>query len=336
MLQDIASRTNTAIIEQTQKRDIRYENKKQAECHQVFKTSTYEEFKNINPDRVPRTCRWVLEHRQFNQWQRSPHDDLLWISADPGCGKSVLSKYIVERELGGTDGHSVCYFFFKDNESQDSIATALCALLHQLFASQPRLIRHAMDAYEKNGAKLQNEVDELWRILLAAATDERANGVTCVLDALDECRGDDRERLIRLLKNFYNQYATSTRRVQLKFLVTSRPYEDIELGFGLPSIRLAGEESNADISEEINLVIKQKVSTAACELHLDQEVQDMLEAKLLTTSHRTYLWLHLVIKELYRPGEKRTKKAYTKMIDSLPATVEDAYERILSRHSHGR
>ncbi|KAG7152782.1 putative ankyrin repeat protein like [Verticillium longisporum] len=233
-LQQLLSNANTAIVEQTQKHEIRYENERQIECHRAFKTSKYEEFKNINPDRIPGTCKWVLEHPQYMQWCQGGHDDLLWISADPGCGKSVLARSLIHGELGGTSEHTVCYFFFKDNEEQDSLATALCAVLHQL-----------------------------------------------------------------------------------------------------PSIRLAGEESNADISEEINLVIQQKIQTAGDRLHPEQEVRDALQARLLATPQRTYLWLHLVWDELNN-SSKRTKKAFLKKIDSLPSTVEEAYEKILTRHGSGQ
>lgn len=123
-----------------------------------------------------------------------------------------------------------------------------------------------MPTFEKNGERLQTEVDELWRIFTAAATDDRATSVTCVLDALDECCTNDRRKIIQFLTNFHNRQTSFTTKFQFKFLVTSRPYQDIELEFrNVPepqTIRLAGEESNADISEEINLVIKHEVATA--------------------------------------------------------------------------
>ena len=158
-----------------------------------------------------------------------------------------------------------------------------------------------------------------------------------MLDALDECQGEDRRKLVRLLTDFYCRCPSASRgSSQLKFLVTSRPYQDIEIGFDhipseLPSIRLAGEESNADISEEINLVIRQRIARAGIKLHPDQDVRDTLQAKLLATQNRTYLWLHLMWDELER-SRKRTKKAFLKKIDSLPSTVEDAYEKILARN----
>ncbi|KAK1621903.1 hypothetical protein BDP81DRAFT_387273, partial [Colletotrichum phormii] len=333
-LHKLVSNTNTAISAQTQKQEIRYESQKQVDCHQTFKTSAYEKFKNINPDRVPGTCKWVLEHPRYTKWQQSRQDDLLWISADPGCGKSVLAKSLIDEEINQSNEHTVCYFFFKDNDDQNSLATALCAILHQLFYYQPLLIRQAMAAFEKNGEKLQTEVDELWRTFIAAGKDDQAVSVTCVLDALDECCVDDRQKLIRFLTNFHNQPTISTGKFQIKFLVTSRPYQDIETEFrNIPepqTIRLAGEESNADISEEINLVIRHEVATAGYKLGISQEVQDVLQEKLFAVPHRTYLWLHLVMDEIYHsPGWP--KHAFIKTINTLPTKVEDAYENILGR-----
>lgn len=61
-------------------------------CHQLLRNSNYEMHKNRNPDRVKETCKWFLEHPNFKQWFENEDSSLLWVSADPGCGKSVLSK----------------------------------------------------------------------------------------------------------------------------------------------------------------------------------------------------------------------------------------------------
>ncbi|KAH6687283.1 ankyrin repeat protein [Plectosphaerella plurivora] len=218
---------------------------------------------------IPQLCGWTSADHML---ETDP------ISADPGCGKSVLTKALIDEELSSTDDHTVYYFFFTDNKGQNDLATALYAILHQLFGRLPHLLHHAAKAFSRNGRKLQNETD-------------------------------GRRKLIRLVTDFYARRVSASRSI-LKFLATS-----------------PGEESNADISEEINLVIRQKVQ----ELRTDQKVRDMLEAKLLATSNRTYLWLHLVWDELQQ--SRRSKAALMKKIDLLPSTVEDAYECILSRIS---
>ena len=161
----------------------------------------------------------------------------------------------IDNELQNTDTHTVCYFFRKDNEVQDNIANALCALLHQLFARHPQLLQHAAPAWEKGGDKLATEVDELWRILLAAATDLDCHNVTCVLDGLDECRKEDRHEIIQRLTWFYSAASLlDAQKSRLKFLITSRPYGDIESGFksipsSLPMNRLLGELENDQIRD---------------------------------------------------------------------------------------
>jgi hypothetical protein len=239
-----------------------------------------------------------------------------------------------------TDEHVVCHFFFKDNDEQDHVATALCALLHQLFSHQPRLIQYAIPAWEKAGDKVVNEVAELWRTFLAAARDDEAPDVTCVLDALDECRPSDRRWLIDMLAKFCTQIPPSSstvRRGRLKFLLTSRPYDDIQAEFrkrldDLPTIRLRGEEENDHIHEEIDMVIRIQVAQLALDLQLDGQTKERLEERLLKMEHRTYLWLHLAIEDIYEiyRNSLRPEEA---SIQSLPSTVEDAYEKILSRVS---
>ena len=326
------------VKQENEKQDKRYLNSQHRDCHKAFKTSAYEQHKHVNPDRVDGTCMWVLSHPQYRQWFAKAHDDLLWISADPGCGKSVLAKSLVDNELRNTDSHTMCYFFFKDNEEQDNITTALCALLHQLFTHRPQLIRHAVPAWEKTGDKLTKEAPELWRTFLAATRDDEAHDVTCVLDALDECRPSDRHWLIDMLTGFYTQISPSsskTPRGRLKFLVTSRPYDDIEVGFqktleNLPTIRLRGEEENDQIHKEIDLVIRVRVAKLASDLKLDRQIKDRLENKLLKMEGRTYLWLHLAIDDIYETYRDSVRPEETS-IDTLPSTVGDAYEKILSR-----
>ena len=138
--------------------------------------------------------------------------------------------------------------------------------------------------------------------MLAAARDPEAYDITCVLDALDECRLSDQRLLIGMLTRFYAQKSPNPTapRGRLKFIVTSRPYDDIEVEFqrtlvDLPTIRLRGEEENDQIHQEIDLVIRMRVAKLTKELNLGLQIKSQLEDKLLSMKHRTYLWLYLAI-----------------------------------------
>ncbi|KAE8362703.1 hypothetical protein BDV27DRAFT_15755 [Aspergillus caelatus] len=313
----------------------------QQKCHQVFKTSSYEQHKDINPDRVSGTCQWALQNPYYLDWWTSNCDDLLWISADPGCGKSVLSKSLIDDVFEeSSSAVSVCYFFFKDNDEQNNFATALCAILHQLFSQQPNLLQHAIQSWTKNGDKLRQEVGELWRIFMAATSDPTSLKTVCVLDALDECCPDDQDRLIQKLNDFYSGTGTSTQKNWLKFLITSRPYDEIRSGFQpiidqFPHIHLQGEQENNLIHKEIDLVVKVKVKELAKISRLSADVEQRIEQQLLQMQHRTYLWLYLAIDDI-RTTFRESLRPEKESIELVPRSVNAAYQKILNRVPSGR
>ncbi|KAH0543038.1 hypothetical protein FGG08_002646 [Glutinoglossum americanum] len=94
--------------------------------------------------------------------------NLLWVSADPGCGKSVLSRALVGEGLLITMSRrpTICYFILKDDDvNRRSGANALCAILHQLFMQKPVLLEHAVLYFKNNGSLLRTTFGTLWDIL---------------------------------------------------------------------------------------------------------------------------------------------------------------------------
>jgi ankyrin repeat protein len=311
---------------------------KELECIQALRTSAsdYEQFKDRNSSRLRGTCKWVLHHDNFQNWKNSSSSSLLWISADPGCGKSVLSKSLVDEDIQNTDTRTICYFFFKDdNDAQKDVAIALSALLHQLFQRKPKLIKHAMSDFAANGNKFPQLFHTLWDILINTVADPEAGEVVCILDALDECVEAGRYQIINALRTFYQQASSGKNTSQLKICVTSRPYPDIERRFTdltdkFPTIRLHGEQESDVISHEIDLVIKWRVSQLGSELKLNNSERSNLEIELLGMTHRTYLWLTLIfdiIRKMIRPTSRKLKA----VVSNLPSTVYEAYEAILTR-----
>jgi hypothetical protein len=262
---------------------------------------------------------------------------LLWVSADPGCGKSVLARSLIHEDLKATESRVVCHFFFKDdNDEQKSSTTALSALLHQLFSQKQSLIKYALSDYGKESKKLPQLFYKLWNILTNSASDPEAGEVICVLDALDECEESGRYNIITALNTLYKKISCSKRTLpKLKFLVTSRPYLDIERKFteltqDLPTIRLQGEQESEAIRREIDLVIKWRVSRFGSELQLNDLERSTLEKELLSMTHRTYLWLKLIF-DILRRTVRPTKNKLKTIIGTLPPTVDKAYEAILSK-----
>lgn len=188
------------------------------------------------------------------------------MSADPGCGKSVLARHLIDSVLpSSTKGRAVCYFFFKDDyEDQRRADIALCCILHQLFQQNRGLLSDAiLNQFDTGGAAFTNSFPKLWRIFISAATEESAGEIICLLDAIDECEEGGRFHLAQELCNLYR----TERDMKLKFLTTSRPYGSIRQGFQelkfpeSPMIHLSGEDEEEveKISREIDAFIKARV-----------------------------------------------------------------------------
>ena len=262
-----------AIVTASKARSEEHRTDEEIDCHRVFRTSDYEAQKNRNSKRVNNTCNWFLQHPIYKQWRDQGKDSLLWVSADSGCGKSVLSRSLIDNEFCDMDSYTVCYFFFKeDNENQKYAKNALCSILHQFFGEKSHLLKHSVPAFHQNGNTLPELFDRLWSIFTSIATDPEAGNIICVLDALDECKASDRADLVDKLNQLY-QHTTEngSGKSALKFLVTSRSYETIENTFDPSTIRLAGEEESDAIRQEIDLVIKDKVPTIALKLRVKDQ-----------------------------------------------------------------
>ena len=308
----------------------------QKKCLQLFCLTRnnsdvmYDWYKDRVEDRVDGTCQWLVQHDHFKAWLAQESGPLL-VSADPGCGKSVLAKYLIDQGLPQQSA-TICYFFFKDQD-QNTARQALCALLHQLFSQNLSLIQHAMRAFNNMGPALIQSERSLLAILRDAVQDPEAGPVIIVLDALDECAESELNSLIRDVESLL--CGKQSAHAKLKVFMTSRPYEQILYKFSdlldaFPHIHIPGEEESETISQEINLVIRYRVEQLARKQRLSGRIKSSLEAILLGTEHRTYLWVYLVFDYL-DTGFAKTTKGVEAALQTLPKSVNQAYERILSR-----
>lgn len=318
----------------------------------------YARYKNINPERVPGTCEWFLADDRFCEWRDSQTGALLWASAGPGCGKSVLSRCLIDEGHLTPDSMItiessvikasqkplvICYFFFKEGgEGRMDGAHALCAILHQLFLHPltSHLITCALPNHKYHANSLTQKMEVLWQILVDCVESSSAE-IICVLDALDECRGDSAQQLLGMIKESYSQHK-SLRPSRLKFLITSRPYEDIKGLFDtLESVatymHFDGDESgkSRQIGEEINLVIDARVGKLAGSF--SNEDRDKISQQLKRMENRTYLWLHLTLNIIETKRSAYSRSAdIEQLLKELPYRVADAYEKILSKSQDER
>lgn len=313
--------------------------KKQALLQDLATASNYKTDKNFVSARTTGTCEWFFEDQTFQQWRECPESSLLWVTAGPGCGKSVLARALIDegRVSKNVVSSTVCYFFFKDSQERRTQSThALGALLHQLF-QDPDLIKHGLASHRNHGKSLLEAFDDMWEILLKVANDPDAGEIVCVIDALDECEQTSRLQLLDRIIAFYSQPDLKTTSTVLKFLITSRPYEDLDDRFQhlrnvSNYVRCDGDEHSQQIGQEINIVIDAEIKDILP--NHSQSDQTLIANRMKSRGNRTYLWLFLTI-DIIKSSRSKYRKisSIEGLMNDLPIQIADAYEKILSRSS---
>ncbi|KIH90029.1 hypothetical protein SPBR_00342 [Sporothrix brasiliensis 5110] len=261
---------------------------------------------------------------------------------DPGAGKSVLARHLVDtilpRELASS---LICYFFFKDeDDGKRSAKSALRCMLHQVFEQRQELLSDKIvNRFGGGGGYETNSLADTWDIFMQTLSQrlpsEEHLSVVCVIDALDECDSGEQAELMRILCNYYEVLGHDPR-FSIKMLITSRPYSSIRKGLhplesnGLSLIHLRGEtdEEVEKIKQEIDLVIQAEVDQLQSYFQLDATEMETLLAGLQKFDNRTYLWVHLTLDVIKAQFDEEMDLAT--IASSLPPSVDAAYERMLS------
>lgn len=149
----------------------------------------YESGKNLNPLTVAGTRESFFNHEKFRTWRDRDPACILWLSAGPGCGKSVLSRALIDgsRLTTKESTSTICYFFFKEGDPQRMTSTsALSAILHQLFTLHPdkNLINCALGSHNDFGNNLRYNFHRLWNILLNCVEQDEAGKIVCLIELL--------------------------------------------------------------------------------------------------------------------------------------------------------
>jgi hypothetical protein len=284
------------------------------------------------------TLGWVLEHGRYKHWIHLDDTDnsrFLWISGNPGCGKTVLSKFLLDsvedsvKTQGLARKQPVLYFFFDDKyDKQKSAVSLLRTLLHQILEQLPALIDHVMPYYISQGTNMVESLGTLWKIFRAVTTDRKyLDGVYVFVDALDECDETSRENLLSYFEQHFNDISKDSDSTFLKVVATSRPYPRIE--HSLPSdfcIRLKTEDAEGRINEDISSFISHtinKIMGAEYDKGLLKDIEDSMKAQ----ADGMFLWASLVIEDLRVTPLKEIRDK----LKTIPSGIDALYRNLLDQ-----
>jgi len=102
-------------------------------CLKSLKPSDYESYRDgLWLRRHENTCTWVLDDWRYRTWAEKDGHAILWISGDPGCGKSVLLSFLTKEIIRGKRLH-MAYFFCDDKHERLRTAHAILVNLLMQF-----------------------------------------------------------------------------------------------------------------------------------------------------------------------------------------------------------
>lgn len=305
-------------------------------CLILFSGFHVADYKAELPKPVEGTCNWILKHPQYVSWASKRESTLLWLTGNPGCGKTILSAYLTEQLDGPKHGSSaafVCFYFCDDRVSaQKDGKSILRSIIYQILRRRRSLIKYLKAIIDIQGPNLASSFQSLWNIFLAITSDPILGPVHIVVDAIDECEAQTRDKflnaVIELLQKPQKIDDISPRCI--KIFMTSRPSLTNNYIFnGLLNSLLPLEEYQGDLSEDVKLVIERKVEQIVQKFNCPPEVEESLKQGLYSKADQTFLWVSIVLKYL-EESLSASKTGIQKIITEVPRDLQAIYQNFLT------
>ncbi|KAG4428261.1 hypothetical protein IFR05_016257 [Cadophora sp. M221] len=153
---------------------------------------------------------------------------IFWLSGLAGTGKSTISR-TVARRCSEQKGLGASFFFSRGGGDVSNAGKFFTSLAVQLAKSIPSLQKQICDAIVEQSDIASLSLLEQWRQLILGPLQrlqKPPESYVLVIDALDECEGDENVRtILKLLAE-----ARSLKTVRLRVFLTSRPEIPIRHG----------------------------------------------------------------------------------------------------------
>lgn len=192
--------------------------------------------------------------QRIAEWAVNSNDEaLFWLNGMAGTGKSTISRTVAESVA--QKGQLGASFFFKRGETDRGTMTKFFSTIAaDLTRRDPTIASLVKEAIETDPSisrrAMPEQFDKL--ILQPLSLLQRKEPIVIIVDALDECDGDDNAKLIIYLF----ARAKTLISVQLKVFLTSRPELPLRLGFKA----IEGKYQDLILHEIPNLVVEHDIS----------------------------------------------------------------------------
>ncbi|CZS79343.1 unnamed protein product [Fusarium graminearum] len=278
---------------------------------------------------LPGATDWILTNDNFTSW-RDGEKCFLWIKGDAGKGKTMLICAIIQ-SLERDNHNHVSYFFCQAGvPTMNNATSVLRGLLYGMVRYHPHkenllpYVRKEFDFITEGIFEGPNLWQIIRKILVAILKDSLMNQTVFVIDALDECEGNQTELLKFIVE--------TSSKLGIKWLVSSR--KNPVIGNKLHGIVNSEKgltidlESNEDLtSGAVKNLIEVRLRDMSWWNTCGDELRDTIKHNLEEKSGNTFLWVAMVCQEL----KECTKTQALKASIEFPSGLGKLYERMLKK-----
>jgi NACHT domain len=140
--------------------------------------------------------------KDIDDWYNNANGKhIMWLSGWAGTGKSTIAR-TVARKLQDDNRLAASFFFSRAHDDTSSAACFATTIAYQLGDFDPRVREIIEDTLEKHPRLITQSIPEQWRKLVLGPLAEVGQNpadqkpLLLVIDALDECAGEDNVALI--------------------------------------------------------------------------------------------------------------------------------------------
>ncbi|KAI4286618.1 MAG: hypothetical protein L6R35_004132 [Caloplaca aegaea] len=280
-----------------------------------------EDLENLTERTMQGSCQWLLQRQAFQDWiSDSPKTSgLLWLTGNPGAGKSILASYVIallkERSFSG---RCHFHFFLAAHQTKRTVSYLLrsialqAALLDEVFCA--RLI----ELHDSTGVLFgQQKATMIWEkvfegILFRTPSQDP---FFWVFDGLDEA--ETPAELVKLLSRIRAA-------VRINILLLSRANKDLVSGIRqfLPTAvhePISAEDNKDDIREYVMSSIQRILP--------GDPTQEEIVQDILSKASGSFLWVRLAMERIR--DNWYTKDDIRTALTEIPEGMGPLYERML-------
>ncbi|KAH7113664.1 ankyrin repeat-containing domain protein [Dactylonectria estremocensis] len=266
-------------------------------CMTLLNDSDAAKHAELPPKPIPGTCQWIRRHHLFVSWLEKGSNALLWLTGNPGCGKTMLSYSLAQnfKEVRArsrtTDGRAV-----------------LIGLIFQIIERHRSMIRHVRRSFSS-----------LWGIFLRIVKDPKAGSLYVILDALDECEKVSCHQLLESISDMLADSFHTMRSGTTSYANTKQTLQ--------PQISI--DDGQIGYVDDLQKFIRERVDDISLNRQYSSDVREFLFQAMISKADRTFLWTHVVLASVEK-SLLTSRKDFQNIIASIPEDLANTYKRYLA------